>query len=387
MGSCIRLIQEAWNNKDTLNWWVAPSYSQSTNAYNLVKKLLPKDTFREYKALLKIEIVEPDGSLRSTIEFKSGDNPDTLRGFAVHFFVLDEAARMPYESFVSVMTTVTQTRGHGIIVSTPKGRGWFYDIYQRGEKCFEDGTPKFKDGEVDPHPEWFSIRMPSWDNPHVPVESILELKNNLPEDMFRQEVAAKFLLDSAGVFKGVSKCLKGTLERYNPMCQYVMGVDLARINDYTVIAVMDRHRKHVVHFDRLNKTSWEVIYNRIISAARQYKALVVMDWTGIGDPIVETLQAAGGIRFEPYKIGGTSAKTQLIDKLRVAIEQQKVSFPASLGVLKKELENYEYNMTDSGKVTFSAPRGAHDDAVISLALAYWGSDTEPFIYRYSNHRA
>lgn len=386
MGCCIRLVQEAWANKGTLNWWIAPSYAQATNAYNLVMHLLPKDSFKEFKAELRIRIIEPDGSERSTIEFKSGDNPDTLRGFGVHFFVMDEAARISYDSFVSVMTTVTQTRGRGIIISTPKGRGWFYDVYQRGEKTYDDGTSKFINGDVDKNPEWLSIRMPSWSNPWVAVEAILELKNNLPEDAFRQEVAAHFLMDSAGVFKGVSHCIKGNLEPSLPGHSYVMGVDLARLQDYTVLCVMDRHRGHVVHFDRLNQTSWEVIYNRVIETARRYHATVVSDWTGIGDPILETLKGAGGLHFEPYKIGSSTAKQQLIDKLRVNIEQQKVSFPASLNVLRKELESYEYKMTEAGRVQFSAPTGFHDDAVIALALANWGADKEQFMYKFSNVR-
>src|SRR6185312_2006708 len=118
-GCSIRLVKQAWDNKGSLNWWVAPSYSQSKIAYNLVKRLLPKDTYAEQKTDLRLVLLEPDGAEHSAIEFKSGDDPDKLRGFAVNFFVVDEAARISWESFVSVLTTVTQTRGKGIIISTP----------------------------------------------------------------------------------------------------------------------------------------------------------------------------------------------------------------------------------------------------------------------------
>lgn len=387
VGCSVWLVKAAWNQKDSLNWWIAPSYAQSTNAYNIVKRLLPKDTFKEYKATLKLEVLDPDGTVRSTIEFKSGDNPDTLRGFAVHNFVIDEASRIPYDSFVSVMTTVLQTRGRGLIISTPKGRNWFYDVYQRGEKIDEYGYQKFSDTDPDPYPEWFSICMPTWSNPHVQVDSILELKNNLPEDMFRQEVAAKFLVDSAGVFKNIAACMSGEIESYEPGKRYVMGVDLARLKDYTVITVVDQSRNHVVYFERLNQTSWEIIYSRIRTVALRYKATVVLDTTGIGDPIIAALQSAGGIHFVPYKIGSSTAKQQLIDKLRVAFEQGTVSFPKCLYVLRKELESYEFRMTDAGRVQYSAPEGKHDDTVISLALANWVSGSAPMIYTFTNQRA
>jgi hypothetical protein len=398
-GCTIRLVKEAWENKNSVNWWVAPTFAQSKYAYELVKRLLPPKTYDEQKADLTLVLLEPDGSEHSRIVFKSGDNPDSLRGFHVNFFVLDEAARMPEASFVSIMTTVTQTNGRGIIISTPKGRGWFYDVYQRGEKYYDDGSPKFeshlsscerREGcgcpHVDPFEEWMSIRMPTWTNPHVPEDSIRQAKKNLPEDVFRQEFGALFLSDSAGVFRGIKDCERGDLLK-EPVRghHYVVGVDLARINDYTVLVVMDRATRHVVHFERFNQISWEIQYRKIIETTKFWNnAVVCIDWTGIGDPIVETLSAAG-IYMEPYKIGGSIAKQQLIEKLRVNIEKGRISFP-HIPVLRNELEIYEYNISEGGTVRYSAPPGRHDDCVVSLALANWVADQEQFVYRYFQKR-
>jgi hypothetical protein len=127
-----------------------------------------------------------------------------------------------------------------------------------------------------------------------------------------------------------------------------------------------------------------VQYSRIIDVARRYRATVVIDSTGIGDPILDAIQNAG-VRVSPYKIGGTVAKQQLIDKLRVNIEKQRISFPL-VPVMKRELESYEYSISDSGTIKFSAPHGQHDDTVISLAMANWGADVAPFVYRFSNQR-
>jgi hypothetical protein len=354
-------------------------------ALQLIKRLLPKNTFEEKMADMRLVLLQPDGSERSVIEFKSGDNDDSLRGFGVNFFILDEGARVKYESFVSVMTTVTQTRGKGIIISTPYGRGWFYDVYQWGVKEDEEGNPKYGPENPDPHPEWWSIRMPTWANPHVPIESVRDAKKTLPEDQFRQEYAAQFLIDSAGVFRNIKECVKGVLQPPIADHQYVMGVDLARLKDYSVITVMDRATKHVVHWERFNKISWEEQYRRIIACARKYnRATVVMDSTGIGDPIVETIRAAG-VRVIPYKISGPVPKKQLVDKLRVALEQGNISFP-KLPILIRELESYEQIQTDNGIIKFSAPSGQHDDSVISLCLCVWECDSAPFVYRAYNVR-
>lgn len=353
-------------------------------AYSLVLRLLPKGTYEEHKADLKIDLLQPDNTIRSTIEFKSGDNPDSLRGFGVKFFVMDEAARCPYQAYVSLFTTITQTMGKGIFISTPHARNWFYEIYQRGEKSTEEGFPLYKEGE-DPFPEWYSIRMPTWTNPHVKLDAIRDFKRNMPEDVFRQEVGAQFLSDSAGVFRGIKECIKGDFQPYVPGQQYVLGVDLARLKDYSVLTVLSRSQRHVVHFDRFNQIAWQVQYLRIIELARRYNAVVAIDSTGIGDPIVEAIQNSG-VRVVPYKIGGSSAKQQLIDKLRVNIEKGSISFPfnAQTAILKKELEAYEYKVSDNNAVKYSAPYGQHDDCVISLALANWVADTPEWIYKYSS---
>lgn len=386
-GCSLRLAKEAWNNKGSLNWWVAPSYAQSKMAYRTVKRLLPKGTYEEYKADLKIVLLEPDGSEHSIIEFKSGDNPDNLRGFAVNFVVIDEAARVPYDSFISVMTTLTQTRGRAIIISTPKGRGWFYDVYERGNKFYRSGESKFVKGRKDPHPEWRSVRLPTWCNPTVSKEAIEELKRNLSSDAFQQEVAAEFLLESAGVFRGINNCVTSGPQREPalPGRRYVIGIDLARLNDFTVLTVMDIERRHVVCQDRFTDLSWQIQYYRIIELARAYNnASCLVDATGIGDPILDTLQTAG-LRADPYKISNNIAKRELIEKLRMAMEQGKLSFP-DIAVLREELEAYEYEFSENGVIRYSAPVGKHDDTVISLALAYWAVDQPLWQYKYRNVR-
>jgi hypothetical protein len=371
-GCAERLILEAWNNKDSVNWWVAPTFAQAKNAFTLTKKLLPQGFYKEYKADMKIEILEPDGTVRSVIEYKSGDNPDSLRGFGVNFAVMDEAARQPYESYVSVWTTLTQTMGRGMFISTPKGRGWFWEVYQKGSALRAE------------FPEFYSIRMPTWENPHVKTEAIEQMRRNLPEDVFHQEVSAEFLSDSAGVFRGISNCVKGSLEEPQAGHQYIMGVDLARLRDFSVISIFDRQRNHLVHFDRFNQIDWTVQYHKIIEAAKKYNAVIWMDSTGIGDPIVETIKGAGVI-VEPYKITGSTAKQQLIEKLRVNIENGRISFP-NIPIMLRELDSYEYNISESGVVHYDAAAGFNDDCVISAALANWGSDTAPWVYKSYSRR-
>lgn len=372
-GCSILIARMAWENKDSLNWWVAPSYRQSEMAYRLVKRLLPKDTFVEYKADLRLELIEPDGGFHSAIEFKSAENDDNLRGFGVHFAILDEAARISQASYESVWTTMTQTDGRMVIISTPKGRNWFYDEYQKGEKS------GLLVGDVDENPEWLSIRMPTWTNPYVKPQRILTMKKNMPADVFEQEIAARFMLESAGVFRGIEGCIKkglvsslGLPINETPIAghRYIMGVDLARKKDYTVIFVFDTVRRHIVYYARFNDMAWSIQKRRIIEVSNLYnRARCYMDGTGVGDPIVEDVRNSG-VKVECYIISNRS-KQELIEKLRADIEFGRITFP-QLPVLIKELRNYEYEINSNGNIKYSAPPGQHDDTVIALALAAYG---------------
>jgi hypothetical protein len=401
-GCSIRIVKEAWNNPNTLNWWVAPTYAQAENAYAAVKSLLPEGYYKEQYSKMRLTLLHPDGSARSVIEFKSGDDPASLRGFAVHFFIMDEAAQgMPEASFISIMTTTTETQGRGIIISTPNGKGWFYVVYQRGVKYYPDGTPRYVGDDKDPFPEWFSVRMPTHANPHIKIEEVELKRRQMPVAIFQQEYLAMFLNDESNVFRGVAGCERGSLEKPQQGRHYVLAADLAKHKDYTVIIVMDRITRHVVYIERFNKISWPFQKSRIIQIAQDYnRAYIIVDATGVGDAIYDDL-VESGLKVEPYKLHSNEPKRILIEKLILSIEQARISWPRAdaecvfsdrmtkrqaLLQLRKELESYEFKKTPNGATKYEAPSGQHDDCVVALALANFVVAQEPFIYKHKKIR-
>jgi len=107
---------------------------------------------------------------------------------------------------------------------------------------------------------------------------------------------------------------------------------------------------------------------RIINTANKYRSRLLIDSTGIGDPIFDDLQRTG-IRVSGYKFTNAS-KADLIENLSMMIEQQKISYP-NIPELINELKLYGYETTKGGTVRYGAPQGYHDDIVIALALAAW----------------
>jgi hypothetical protein len=381
-------VKEAWDNKGSKNWWVAPSQMQSENAMEEISKLLPAGRFELQIGKNRILILTSEKRIWSTIEFKTGSDPSKLRGFGVNFYVMDEAAQgMPEGSFVSVETTTTNTKGRGIVISTPNGRGWFYETYERGEKFYADGTPKFSNEEPDPFYDFISIRMPSHVNPYNDPAEIERKRQTLSRDNFRQEYLAQFMVESAGVFTNFGgffshdlKMLDGPEEGH----LYVAGIDLADKNDFTIVLVMDRLERRVVAFHRWHKTGWTSTKIRIAEIVKHWNAIAVIDDSGIGDPVNEDLRAMGVPMF-PYKITGTVAKNHLIETLQLALENGSLKSP-HIGVLKGELEFYESKTTPSGVKIYSAPRGKFDDCVLALSFAVILCMQKPGIYRHRQVR-
>jgi phage FluMu gp28-like protein len=148
---------------------------------------------------------------------------------------------------------------------------------------------------------------------------------------------------------------------------YFAGLDLARLTDFTVLTILDGEGRQVFK-DRFNLLDWAVQKQRIIGTVNRYGARVLLDSTGIGDPIYDDLQRAG-LSVQGYKFTADSKK-KLIESLMLAFEQ------GSIRILddpdqRNELDIFEYTIGSSGTVHYSAPEGYHDDCVIALALAWW----------------
>jgi hypothetical protein len=337
--------------------WVAPTYNvaeRGVEAFQTITRGVIKACGR---APARVEFTTRLG--KSRIWFLSADNADAIRGYGFRGLVIDEAASIPADVWHYVLRpTISQTLGWAIFCSTPKGRNWFYDLHTRGM----DPTEK----------DYQSFTFPSHVSPFFPAKEWEEAQRTLPADVFRQEYQAEFLEDSAGVFRNIDGCLLSESELSLPFYprSVVIGCDVAKHTDWTVLIAMDAETGRCFAKERFNHLEWPIQKDRIISFARRYKGRVILDATGVGDPIFDDLKRVLP-DIEGFKLTPAS-KTSLIQRLMVAVEQQKVRWPAAWDDLIAEMRRYEYQIMPSGGITYNAPSGYHDDCVISLALANHG---------------
>lgn len=281
-----------------------------------------------------------------SIEFWSLENPLAGRSRKYKVAIIDEAAfnRNLWQSWTeAIRPTLTDLKGSAWFMSTPKGKNDFYKLWMRGQT-----------GE----PDWMSWQMPTITNPFIDASEIEAARRDLPELAFKQEYLAEFNDNVANPF-GLDyiRICTGQMSNEPAVCY---GIDLAKSFDWTVIIGLDKFGT-VCHFDRFQRP-WNETKEII---RRLPKAAIKIDSTGVGDPITEDIQRERS-DVHSFKYTSTS-KQQLMEGLAAAIHQRRVIFPE--GVIKAELESFEYQMTGTG-VKYTAPPGLHDDCVNALALAW-----------------
>lgn len=333
--SQIEIITNALVGKNVA--YITPTYQLARVFFEKLIKAVP---FESNKSELSIKFPN-DGS----VEFFTGERLDNLRGRKFHLVVIDEASFIPNleEGWLnSIRPTLTDYKGRALFLSTPKGKNFFYSLY-------------LKNGE----PDWESFKFTTYDNPHIDKTEIDDARTQIPEVVFEQEYMANPSENAANPFG--SAFIKQCTFEVSQEPPIAFGVDLAKSVDFTAIIGLDRNGS-VCHFERFQK-DWRQTKQVINSLP---KVPILMDSTGVGDPIFEDLQR-DGVNVQGYKFSSTS-KQQLMEGLASAIHQRKITFPE--GHITQELEIFEYQYTSFG-VKYSAPPGFHDDCVMALGLAWY----------------
>lgn len=330
--------------------WIAPTYYIAERGESAVK-LIGGDMV-QFRGQNPVRATLKGIGVEAEIRFLSADNPDTILGDGFDGVIVDEAARLEKSVWdQNIRPALADKQGWAVLISTPRARNWFFDFHSRG---------------LDPSEKLYrSYSFSSLDNPYFPREEFEEARRTTPQDIFRQEYEAKFLEDSAGVFRNIEACL--TLTTPALTSDVAIGCDIAKHTDWTVLIAMDRRTGACLDFERFNHLDWPIQKERILAFCRKWRGLLVMDATGAGDPIFDDLSVVWP-RIEAVKFTNQT-KTELIQRLIVATEQRQVSWPSAWDLLTNELKRYEYAVTSSGAITYSAPSGFHDDCVIALALA------------------
>lgn len=400
----VEALFELFLNPGSVGWVIAPTYDQAEIIFSRVLDkaeklavLFPHCKLVAQRRKLRLQVKHYDKPPQSsnavpvaTSEFrgKSADRIDNLRGATLDYAIFDEAAMMDPNVWTEAIQPMLSTRkGWALIISTPKGYNWFYEFFLRGWRGKDnptENTPDVPDESV--HDDQFmSFHASSWEVRHdVGAEWYEQTRRNTPDIEYRQEYGAEFISHSGSVFQGIDEIIRlpykdvilpgqqlpaFLVERPQPGGEYVIGADFGKSMDFSVFTVVDLRDGKTVCMLRTTEVAWRSQVGMLERLSQYYNdATIVADTWGVGAVLHEDLEFAGlGVVQAEFK--SAAAKEEYINHLALLIENGLVALP-NAELVFSELRSFQYHTTMSGTVTMRAAGRAHDDIVVSLALAY-----------------
>ena len=352
-----RLIHPALQGRPVA--WFAPSYKLQLEPWRDLVSILKPITVRKNATERRIEL-----NTGGVVEFWSLDDKDAARGRKYARIVIDEAAMVKDlgEAWnAALRPTLADYRGDAWLLSTPKGYNFFKRAYDWGQ---------------DPlNKEWKSWTRPTSDNPYIDPDEVEAMRYTMPERLYNQEIQAKFIEDGGLVFRRVREAATADKqEKPKNGHSYVFGVDWGKIQDFTVITVIDETTKQEVFKDRFNQIDYTYQITRLEALAKRFKPRkIIAERNSMGEPLIEQLFR----RSMPVEAFQTTNDTKqaAIDSLALAFEQGEIQI-LNDEVAISELQSYEIERLPSGRFRYNAPEGLHDDCVMSMALA-WHAVSQP----------
>ncbi|HPI33427.1 MAG TPA: terminase family protein, partial [candidate division Zixibacteria bacterium] len=304
----------------------------------------------------------------AVIEARSTQNRgEYLLGNDYDLFVFDEVAFEADPEYVVeevLLMRLADREGMLDLVSTPNGKNWFY---RRVRELAQGARPGyFQSGD-------------SRANPYISRAFLDERVRHFTARRLAQNIEGQFVDSGGEVIRGsdIDAALAGISGSEEAggaasgEIRYLSGWDLARKRTATVgitVAAADGPAR-VVALERLKETDWATVIARIRARQEQYPGQLVIDATGLGDPIVEALR-----EYRPTAVIFTGPrKAELLTNVELFHARRRIVYerwelpdgPGRTWSLEDELRRARWD------------DNCECDSLMALALALWPLRTRP----------
>lgn len=317
---------------------------------------------------------------RAELRWFSAESPRSAQGQTFSRVYLDESQNIPDEFWTNLRPALGARMARVFAFGTPDpvvDSSWFKGLFLRGQDDEQEG--------------YYSYSIPCTLNRWLPYSDIEDAAATMTESEFRKKYLGEFVDDDGSVFSKVEGCFTGEYSKPLAGHSYVIGLDLAKHEDFTVAYVIDRtvRPKAVVQRYRINHLNYEDVADQVANLHRQYHAIVKVDVTGVGDPVADMLRKRN-VSLSPF-LFSNKEKERLVGHLQRAIQRKELIFPKQDRQLLRELTAFRRVVSKAGNVQYSAPVGYNDDCVMALGLANLASETGGTVhvskYAYSEPRS
>ena len=309
-------------------------------------------------------------------------------GANVKLLIRDEDAFIPDSVMKSIRPIRLSNSAKELVASTTAGRNHFYKDFN--SKVYE------------------SYKVTSYDNKLLDKKELDDEKELLTKSEFEQEYMANFIDDRYSVFPQVlldeaTNFSKQFIESPVENTDYVMGVDLGRRRDATVIIIAHSELNHVyidlakeVHYLQDGRY-WDNVLREIESYIKRFHVSTChIDQTGIGDKPTEDLTNNLSRQNIMCNVKGVdftrrlkNSKYGLMNALLLKFERKEIHFPFCEKLIR-QLKNIRFESSKAPEASSSTygifSSGGHDDYVAALMLALDAlPDTKEIFYARSNN--
>ena len=350
------LLYYGINKPKSVLLWVSPYYSMAVKVLSQIIDAIEftpitKEANKSEKIITLIN--------GTRIYFRSAEKPETIRGLAIDYCFIDEAQDVSDDAFnKAILPTLTAKGKKCLIAGTPKSKNWFYQYFHRGN---EDN--------------YNSYTAPSSISPYVSDDFLKEQQDSLPPSIYEQEFEAKWQEGDGEVFSNIDGvCI---LDKWLPTKDRTFGgLDIGTKQDYSVLTIQDRQGR-VVHIWRERGLEYSQIVSKVVYLCKQYKTDLYVEANSIGDVVYEMIRKQYK-NVKPF-ITTNSSKENIVRRLISDIADMNLELPspALFEPLYKELQMFQYKYLPSGKITYQAMSGFHDDCVMSLAICNYNRIENP----------
>jgi len=171
---------------NTVGWCVAPTYGDLHDyVIPSVLRVMPRDAIEDWSE----KHYELKLKNHSIIQFRSGEDPERMRGPSLDWAWLDECRKMRQVVWDTLRPALADKRGVAWFTTSPNGFDWLYHtIYKRAQPG--------------PHqtPGYWAVRYKTIDNPAIPKEEVDEARATMDPLWFKQEFEAEFVSFEGAIY-------------------------------------------------------------------------------------------------------------------------------------------------------------------------------------------
>lgn len=343
------LIYFSLNKRDTVSMLIEPTLNQSRRMFKDITKMLDGSNIitNANQSLLTIDFING-----SELIFKSAEQFDAIRGYSVSgILIIDEGAYIRDDVYEILFPVRDAHNAPMLIISTPLFcDGYFYRLYKSSNSTVFD---------------WCKYDTSMF----LSDEKLEQYRNTLSDLKFRSEYLGQFITDGGYVFRNITKCVLSDSDITGE--PVAAGIDWAVGNDGddTVLSLLDANA-NAVEFIRLNNMSPVEQIDTIVKTLNSIPTLkkVVVEQNSIGNVYFDMLKHKYSRHSIITKFNTTNeSKRRITEQLATAFQNENIHIPNDRELIN-QLQHYAVEKTAKG-YTYNG-QGAHDDYVMSLAMAY-----------------